>query len=82
MYENTFHCLTKTEIIYFNDSYAEKIGNDRDGISLTELREIIFSFHKFNRNFNSTQEMFEKCKKKIKEKQTGLSENEIVIRKK
>jgi len=59
----------------------ERIGN-RDGISFNEYREIVLGYNKMNKNPTLTQELLEKCKKKMRERQSGISENELIIRKK
>jgi len=80
MFENHFQCLTKSEEEFLTDSFSDRIGNNRDGVSYNEFKEIVLSLNKFNKNQNLTVELLEKSKKKIKERQPGISENELLIR--
>ncbi len=80
MYENNFQCLNKSDEEFLTDSFTDRIGNNRDGISFNEFKEIVLSVHKFNKNHNLTIELLEKSKKKIKERQAGISDNELLIR--
>jgi len=79
MYESGFQCLTRSDEEFLLDCYSERVGH-RDGISMIELRDIVLVFPKFNKNHSYILEIFEKVKKKIKERQVGISENELIIR--
>ena len=78
MYENSFQCLTRSDEEYLLESFADRMGN-RDFIGFTEFRDIVLGFRKFNKNL--TVDLLEKIKKKIKERQTGISENELNLSK-
>lgn len=79
MYESGFQCLTRSDEEFLLDCYSEKAGH-KDGISITEFKDIILAFPKFNKNQTYILDLLEKVKKKIKERQVGISENELVIR--
>lgn len=78
--ENTFNFLNKKDEENLLEYFSDRIGATRDGISTSEFKEILFGFGKFNSNQNFTIELFEKCRKKMKERQPGISENEMIIR--
>lgn len=79
MIENAFHFLTKEDEEYLIESFMDRIGNNKEGISMNEFRDILVSYSKFNYNQNFTNDLLEKCKKKIRERQPGISENELTI---
>lgn len=78
MYENSFQCLSKAEEEYFNESFLEKIGQ-RDLIFFGEFKEVVFGLPKYAKNISFTNELLEKIKKKIKERQVGISENDLYL---
>ncbi len=80
MSESGFQCLTRSEEECLLDCYLERVGQ-KDGVSIVEFREIVMGFRKFHRNQSHILELLEKVKKKIKERSSGISENDIVIRK-
>jgi hypothetical protein len=81
MIENSLHFLHKKDDEYLTESFSDRIGSNRDGISVTEFKEILFGFGRLSQNQNFACDLFEKCKKKMKQRQPGISENEMVIRK-
>lgn len=78
MYENSFQCLSKTDEEYFNDAFIDKIGQ-RDLIFFAEFREIVYGSRKFSKNSSFTNELLEKVKKKIQERQSGISQNDLYL---
>lgn len=80
MYESGFQCLTKSDEEFLFDCYMERVGN-RDGISIVDFKEIVLGFDKFVKNQSYILEQLEKIKKKMKERQVGISDHELVIRK-
>ncbi len=77
MYESSLDLLTNNEIEQFMDLFNER---SRDSsILFLDFKEIVISFYKFESP--CLVELIEKIKKKLKERYSGFSDNELILSK-
>jgi hypothetical protein len=75
MYESSLELISHMEIDIFSELFYERSRDNT--LFFNDFKEILFSFDKFESP--CLNELIEKIKKKLKDRYSGYSDNELII---
>jgi hypothetical protein len=77
MYETSLELLSNQEIELFTELFNERCRDN--SVFFNDFKEMLYSYDKFESPY--LNELIEKVKKKLKERNSGYSDNELILSK-